>query len=129
VLPVKLALGIDLAPGEERLCYEHFVDVDAVRPLDLNRGVSEPPTEENREELLDWWRPQVMVPDPSKVYDQHTTRFGHFAPIGPGLGSEVSPFRVAPRPKAEVEDVTYAESFGEMGRLPAIPSGAQSEST
>ncbi|CAJ1392985.1 unnamed protein product [Effrenium voratum] len=105
VLPVKLALGIDLAPGEERLCYEHFVDVDAVRPLDLNRGVSEPPTEENREELLDWWRPQVMVPDPSKVYDQHTTRFGHFAPIGPGLGSEVSPFRVAPRPKAEVEDI------------------------
>jgi len=33
VLPVKKALKIGLSPCEERLCYEHFVDVDHILPL------------------------------------------------------------------------------------------------
>ncbi|CAE6937455.1 unnamed protein product [Symbiodinium natans] len=43
VLPMKKALGIGLSPCEERLCYENFVDVDGIEPIDLNIGPGEGP--------------------------------------------------------------------------------------
>lgn len=38
---MKKALGLSLAPGEERLCYESYVDVDAVQPMDLQLALAE----------------------------------------------------------------------------------------
>lgn len=34
---MKKALQLALSPCEQRLCYEHHVDVDAVRPKELNQ--------------------------------------------------------------------------------------------
>ena len=39
VLPMKKALKIGLSPCEERLCYEHFVDVDRILPLASNSSI------------------------------------------------------------------------------------------
>ena len=36
---MKKALKIGLSPCEERLCYEHFVDVDHILPLELDWGI------------------------------------------------------------------------------------------
>ncbi|CAK9063608.1 unnamed protein product [Durusdinium trenchii] len=102
VLPMKKALQLALSPCEQRLCYEHHVDVDAVRPKELNQY---PPGQgaETLEEVdvaaggrspREWWRPQVKIVDPSKVYDNFKERPFHFAPIGPSRRSpvEVTPF-------------------------------------
>ncbi|CAK9054532.1 DUF1995 domain-containing protein [Durusdinium trenchii] len=86
VLPMKKALQLALSPCEQRLCYEHHVDVDAVRPKELNQY---PPGQgaETLEEVdvaaggrspREWWRPQVKIVDPSKVYEA--------GPLALGLG-------------------------------------------
>ena len=97
VLPMKKALGIGLSPCEERLCYENFVDVDGIEPIDLNIGPGEGPegvekVSARTEGYREWWRPQVQLRDPSKVYDFAVPY--EFAPLGPSVSPvEVSPFR------------------------------------
>ena len=79
------------------------------RPLDLNAF---PPghTIETVEEITghtgskEWWRPQVHVVDPGKVYDGPEKKADHFAPIGPSpYPTEVSPFREMKMMKAPVQ--------------------------
>ena len=95
VLPVKKALGIGLSPCEERLCYENFVDVDDIAPADLNHHTDEPESVKVVSARADgygeWWRPQVQLRDPGKVYNSVVPY--EFAPIGPSVSMEVSPFR------------------------------------
>lgn len=94
VVPIKKALGIDLSPCEKRLCYENYVGVDGILPAELNT----PPNEKTREGISgcrkaprEWWRPQLEITDPSKVYNADPRRNGEFAPIGPSVTGEVLP--------------------------------------
>ena len=118
VLPVKKALGIGLSPCEERLCYENFVDVDGIAPADLNHHTDEPESVKvvsaKTDGYREWWRPHVQLRDPGKVYNSVVPY--EFAPIGPSVSMEVSPFR-PPVARQECTNRTSAACFEEDADL------------
>eukprot|EP00435_Cladocopium_sp_Y103_P052429 s50_g16.t1 len=114
VVPMKKALKIGLSPCEARLCYENYVDVDSIQPMDLNTFPAGGGPE-TVEELgggggaSEWWRPQVQLVDPSKVYDG-LEKPDHFAPIGPSRSAtEVTPFRQFSSPGRFKEQICDAD--------------------
>ncbi|OLP83957.1 hypothetical protein AK812_SmicGene35207 [Symbiodinium microadriaticum] len=129
VLPVKKALGLGLSPCEERLCYENFVDVDDIAPADLNHHTDEPESVKVVSARTDgygeWWRPQVQLRDPGKVYNSVVPY--EFAPIGPSVSMEVSPFRppvarqeCTSRTSAALRDADHSAILQEEQPLPGM---------
>ena len=58
------ALGIDLSPCEQRLCYENYVAVDSVAPAELGGpGDQEAPRRlcGRSTRPREWWLPQLQV--------------------------------------------------------------------
>eukprot|EP00434_Breviolum_minutum_P005592 symbB.v1.2.004931.t1/scaffold285.1/size239547/5 len=145
VLPMKKALKIGLSPCEERLCYEHFVDVDRILPADLNASLDQSPeVEEIREpsSSLEWWRPQVSFSNPNKIYDQQDQRF-NFAPLGPAsfrramsptwvnasVSTEVSPFRSSPKLEQQEKQEKFDDDLKEIFMLGSRTGGKRKGAT
>lgn len=95
VVPIKKALGVALAPGEERLCFEQGVNIDIIAPLELcGRPQNNDPDKlrvvtGQMRQCCEWWRPQIEFVDPSKLHDSQDDSF---APIGPATSGEATPY-------------------------------------